>query len=108
MALETLFFQNNTGTVTQFLGERVAYVSSELPSKERHTEFSYFISEHGEHILQGVGRTKVEGERDRYWCIVSEDPGDLLQGILGTDVSRLAKRLLVEVITYLADCVCDE
>jgi len=106
ISLETLFVRHQD-TITQLMGERVAFVTAELPSKDRWTEFSYFISEHGEHILQGVGRTRIKDETDRYWLVMSEDPNDLLQAILGNDVSRLARKLLVEVINYLADCVCE-
>lgn len=98
---EPLFYQNGN-TLVQFSGEHIAHVSSELPSKERHTEFDIFISEHDEWILQGIGRSRVEGETDRMWAVISRDPADLLQAILGNEVSRLAKRLLAETLTSLA------
>jgi hypothetical protein len=106
MGMEPLFYQTGH-TIVQFNGEHVAHVTSALPSKERHTEFDLFLSEHDEWILQGIGRTKVDGETDRYWAVVSDDPADILQSILGQDVSRLAKKLLVESLKHLADCVCD-
>lgn len=106
MALETLAYQHN-GTIVQFMGERVAHVTSELPSKDRHTEFSLFLSEYDEWILQGVGRSRVPGESDRYWAVISDDPADILQSIVGNEVSRLAKRLLTEAMKHLGDCVCD-
>jgi hypothetical protein len=106
MSLGTFFYQTGN-SIVQFDGEHVAHVSSELPSKERHTEFDLFLSSHDEWILQGIGRTKVEGETDRYWAVVSDDPADILQSILGQDVSRLAKKLLTTALNHLADCVCD-
>lgn len=106
MPMQPLFMKHGE-TVTQFNGEQVAHVSAELPSKERWTEFDLFITEHDEWVLQGIGRTKVPGETDRYWTVLSDDPADVLQSILGADASRLAKKLLAEAFKYLADCVCD-
>ena len=96
-----VFFYQSGNTITQFNGELIAHVSSELPSKERHTEFDLFITEHGEWVLQGIGRSKVEGETDRMWAVISKDPADVLQAILGNDVSRLAKRLIAEALKNL-------
>ena len=107
MALETLFYQNGD-TITQFTGEHIATVSAALPSKDRWTEFSIFLTQHDEWILQGIGRTRLEGETDRYWAVISDDPADLLQSIIGQDVSRLAKKLLAETLKNLADCNCEE
>lgn len=106
MAIEPLFYQNGQ-VLTQFNGEHVAHVSSELPSKERHTEFDLFITEFDEWVLQGVGRSRVPGEIDRYWVVISDDPADILSSILDSKVSRLAKKLLVESFNHLAECVCD-
>lgn len=100
MADNTLFYQSGNA-ITQFEGELIAHVSSELPSKDRHTEFDLFITEHGEWILQGIGRSKVENETDRYWAVISNDPADVLQAVLGNDVSRLAKRLIAEALKNL-------
>lgn len=96
-----LFFTNGT-TTTQFSGELISHVSSELPSKDRWTEFDIFISDHDEWVLQGIGRSKVEGETDRYWAVISKDPADVLQAVIGNDVSRLAKRLIAETLTSLS------
>lgn len=105
--IDTYFYQHEN-TVTQFNGELIASVSSSLPSKDRWTEFCLFISEDDEWILQGVGRTKVEGEKDRYWSIVSDDPADILQSIMGNESSRLAKKLIAASFRHLADCVCED
>ena len=96
-----LFYQNGT-TVVQFSGEVIASVSSELSVKDRWTEFDLFITTDDIWILQGIGRTKVEGETDRYWSVVSKDPADVIQAIVGNEVSRLAKRLIAETLTSLA------
>lgn len=95
-----LFFTNGT-TTTQFSGELISHVSSELPSKDRWTEFDIFISDHDEWVLQGIGRSKVEGETDRYWAVISKDPADVLQAVIGNDVSRLAKKLIAETLKNL-------
>lgn len=97
----TLFYQNGH-TIVQFEGELIAHVSSELPSKERHTEFDIFLTIHDEWILQGIGRSKIEGEQDRMWAVISKDPADVLQAIIGNDVSRLAKKLIAATFTSLA------
>lgn len=97
-----LFYQDNHGTITQFSGEIIAHVSSELSVKDRHTEFDLFLSDDDIWILQGIGRTKIETEQDRYWVICSKDPSDILQGIIGNDVSRLAKKLIATTLTNLA------
>ncbi|SRR6266498_1607402 len=98
-----LFYQDSSGSVTQFSGELVAHVSSELSVKDRHTEFDLFLSDDDIWILQGVGRTKIETETDRYWVICSKDVSDVLQGIIGSDVSRLAKKLIATALTNLAE-----
>lgn len=97
----TLFYQNGH-TIVQFEGELIAHVSSELPSKERHTEFDIFLTIHDEWILQGIGRSKIEGEQDRMWAVISKDPADVLQAVIGNDVSRLAKKLIAATFTSLA------
>lgn len=101
--MNEVYFYQTGNTIVQFNGELIAHVSSELPSKDRHTEFDLFLSEHSEWILQGIGRSKVEGETDRMWAIVSRDPADVLQGILGNDVSRLAKKLLATALQNLTN-----
>jgi hypothetical protein len=98
---EPLFYQNG-GTIVQFSGELIAHVSSELPSKDRHTEFDIFLTIHDEWVLQGIGRSRIEGESDRYWAVISKDPADILQAIIGNDVSRLAKKLIAATMVSLA------
>lgn len=93
MKKDVYFYQSGTNIV-QFDGELIAHVSSELPSKQRWTEFDLFLTAHQEWVLQGIGRSNVEGETDRYWSIISKDVTDVLQGILGNECSRLAKKLL--------------
>lgn len=95
---------DSEGNRIQFRGELVSHVSSELPEKPRHTEFSLFLTEANTWILQGVGKSRVPGERDRPWYIVTSDPADFLDKILGEDVSRLAKRLLKDAFLFLRDC----
>lgn len=92
------------GHAIKFTGELVAEVSAELPEKDRWTEFRLWLTDFNTWILQGVGRSRVKGEKDRYWYIVSSDPADWLEKILGDDVSRLAKKLLRDSFTYLRDC----
>lgn len=95
---------NADGSKLQFTGELVAEVSAELPEKLRHTEFTLYLTDFNTWILQGVGKSKVKGESDRYWYVVSSDPADWLEKILGDDVSRLAKKLLRDAFTFLRDC----
>lgn len=85
-------------------GEKVAHVSSELPSKDRWTEFSLYLSDKGEWFLQGVGRSRLQGEVDKPWVIITDDPQDWLNAVLGNDVSRLARKLLAESYQYLQTC----
>lgn len=92
------------GHTIQFTGELVTHVSAELPEKDRWTEFSLYLTESNTWILQGVGRSRVKGETDRYWSVITSDPMDFLDKIIGDDVSRLAKRLLKEAFLYLRDC----
>lgn len=104
MPFEPLFYQEGN-TTTQFNGEHIAHVSSDSPSKQRWTEFDLFISESDEWILQGIGRTSIKGEKDRYWAIVSADPNDVLEALWVK--SSAARKLLSEAMNYLSDCVCD-
>lgn len=103
--MDTYFYQDGTTTV-QFDGEHIAHLSSDSPSKQRYTEFDLFISADDEWVLQGVGRTKVNGEKDRYWTVVSSDPNDILEALWVK--SRATRKLLAEALTYLSDCSCDE
>lgn len=107
-AVETFFYQHS-GSVTQFDGELIAHVSSELPTKDRWTEFDLFLSYPDNiWILQGIGRSRVPGETDRYWSVQSDDPADVLQSIVGSEVSRLAKKLIAEALRNLKVCDCAE
>lgn len=102
MTIDEYFFQSGS-TITQFQGELIAHVSSELPSKDRWTEFDLFLSHpHSEWILQGIGRSRVPLETDRYWAVISKEPSEVLQAVLGNDVSRLAKKLLGVALQNLA------
>lgn len=103
--MEPYFYQDGNTTV-QFSGEHVAHVSSDSPSKQRYTEFDLFISESDEWVLQGIGRTKMKGEKDRYWSVVSADPNDILEALWVK--SRAARKLLSEAMSYLAECVCED
>lgn len=95
---------NSDGSVLKFTGELVSRVSAELPEKDRWTEFELWLTDFDTWILQGIGRSRVKGEKDRYWFVVSSDPGDFLDKILGEDVSRLAKKLLRDAFNYLRNC----
>lgn len=103
--MDTFFYQDGT-TIVQFDGEHIAHVSSDSPSKQRYTEFDLFISQDDEWVLQGVGRTKVKGEKDRYWTVVSGDPNDVLEALWVK--SRAARKLLSEAMNYLSECVCED
>lgn len=94
---------NSEGSI-RFTGELVAKVSAQLPEKDRWTEFELYLSDFDTWVLQGIGRSKVKGEQDRYWYVISSDPADWLEKILGEDVSRLAKKLLRDAFAYLKDC----
>lgn len=95
--------RNSEGEI-RFDGELVAKVSAELPEKDRWTEFELYLTSFNTWVLQGIGRSRVKGEQDRCWYIISSDPSDWLEKILGDDVSRLAKKLLRDAFAYLKDC----
>ena len=95
---------NSDGSVLRFTGELVAEVSAEIPEKQRWTEFKLYLTDFNTWILQGIGRSRVAGEKDRHWYVVTSDPADWLDKILGDDVSRLAKKLLKDAFLYLRDC----
>ncbi len=95
---------NSDGSVLRFTGELVAEVSAEIPEKPRWTEFKLYLTDFNTWVLQGIGRTRISGETDRYWYVVTSDPADWLDKILGDDVSRLAKKLLKDSFMYLRDC----
>lgn len=99
---------NSDGSVLQFTGELVAVVSAEIPEKVRWTEFKLYLTDFNTWVLQGIGRSRVAGEKDRYWYVVTSDPADWLDKILGDEVSRLAKKLLRDAFLYLRDCEPDE
>lgn len=95
---------NSDGSKLQFTGERVAFVTAELPEKDRWTTLELFLSDFNTWILQGAGHSRIKGESTRFWYVVSSDPADILDKILGDDVSRLAKRLLRDSFNFLRDC----
>jgi len=94
--------RNGESTLT-FEGVKVAHVSAELPSKPRWSEFDLYVTSYGEFVLQGVGRSRIPGESDRAWTVISQDPVDVLDSIVGADVSRLAKRLIADSLLALRD-----
>lgn len=96
--------RSSDGQKLRFTGELVAHVSAELPEKQRWTEFTLWLTDFDTWILQGVGKTRVPGESDRFWYVVSSDPSDWIDKIIGDDVSRLAKKLLKDAFTYLRNC----
>lgn len=102
---DTYFYMDGNTTV-QFDGEHVAHVSSDSPSKQRYTEFDLFYSVNDEWVLQGVGRTKIDGEKDRYWAVVSADPNEVLEALWVK--SRATRKLLSEALKYLSECECDD
>lgn len=104
MSEEIYTVTNSDGHQLQFTGELVAEASAELPEKSRWTEFYLYLTDFNTWVLQGIGRTRFPGETDRYWYIVSSDPGDFIDKIVGDDVSRLAKRLLRDAFQFLREC----
>lgn len=99
---------NSDGNVLRFTGELVAQVSSEVPEKDRWTEFRLYLSDFDTWILQIIGRSRVPGETDRFRYIMTSEPGDWIDQIVGPDVSRLAKKLLRDAFAYLKNCESDE
>lgn len=95
---------NADGSKFRFKGEKIASVSAELPSKERWTEFHFFATEEAEWVLQGVGRSRVPGEVDKFWIVLSDDAMDIVNAVVGNDVSRLAKKLIAAIFDGLYDC----
>lgn len=95
---------NSDGHVLKFTGELVAKVSAELPEKDRWTEFELYLSDFDTWVLQGAGKTRIPGEKTRYWYVVSSDPGDWIDKIVSDDASRLAKRLIRDAFHYLKNC----
>lgn len=96
--------QNGEGNILSFTGELVAHVSSSLPEKPRYTEFYLYLTDFDTWVLHGVGRSRVPGETDRHWYVASNDEKDILEKIMGDDVSRLAKKLIAESLRYLKRC----
>lgn len=92
------------GEIFRFEGEKVAFVSAELPLKERWTELTLYLTEDGSWLLHGVGRSRVKGETDRHWVVLTQDPAEWLDSILDKDATRLAKKLLAESFSYLQVC----
>lgn len=92
------------GEILRFEGEKVAFVSAELPLKERWTELTLYLTDDGSWLLHGVGKTRVKGETDRHWVVLTQDPAEWLDSVIGNDASRLAKKLLAESFEYLQSC----
>lgn len=95
---------NSDGHQLQFDGELVAEVSAALPEKDRWTEFQLYLTDFNTWILQGIGRSKIPGEKDRFWYVVTSDPIDWIDKIVGDDASRLAKRLIRDAFQFLREC----
>lgn len=92
------------GEIFRFEGEKVAFVSAELPLKERWTELTLYLTDDGSWLLHGVGRTRVKGEVDRHWIVLTDDPEEWLDSVIDNKASRLAKKLLAESFAYLQSC----
>lgn len=90
--------------VLRFEGEKIAFRTSELPSKDRWTEVTVFLTTFDEWVIQVTGKSRISGETDRNKFIISKDPVDVLNAILSDDVSRLAKQVIADSWLYLMDC----
>lgn len=100
---------NSDGSILRFTGEIVARVSSEVPEKGNWTEFILYLTSFDTWVLQGIGKTRIPGQKDRPWYVVTSEPRDWLEKILGDDVSRLAKNLLNDAFKFLQHCPdCDD
>lgn len=99
-----LFSVTNGHRTLEFEGEKIAFRTSEMPSKPRWTEITCFITLEDEWVIQIIGRSRMEGETDRCKFVISKDPMDVLGAILTDDVSFLAKGLLADSLEYLANC----
>lgn len=98
----------NGAKVLSFEGTEVAFVSAELPSKDRWTEFKLFMTDNGEWVLSTIGRSRVPGEKDRCWAVLTDDPSEWIDSISGNEMSRLAKKLLAQLAdAYASSCECD-
>lgn len=99
-----LFSVRNGHRILEFEGEKIAFRTSEMPSKDRWTEITFFLTLEDEFVIQVIGRSRIEGEVDRCKFSISKDPMDVLSAILGDDVSFLAKGILADSLDYLANC----
>lgn len=65
--------------VLQFMGVRIGASSSHQPGKTRWAEIYIYRTEAGTYIVSGIGRSKIDGESDKCWAYVEENPADVIK-----------------------------
>ncbi len=103
-----LFSVTNGHRKLEFEGEKIAFRTSEMPSKQRWTEVSVYLTLEDEWVIQVIGRTRFENEIDRCKFVISKDPMEVLGAILDDDVSYLSKGVLADTMEYLMSCEYEE
>lgn len=60
--------------VVRFTGALIGSASSARDGKTRWSEISIYVTVGHKYVVQGVGRTTLENEVDKYWVQVCEKP----------------------------------
>lgn len=63
----------------QFSGVRLGQSTSWATSKARWAEIEIYRTVGGQYIVAGVGRSVVDGERDKHWAQVCEFPEAVIE-----------------------------
>lgn len=63
----------------EFRGVCLGSSSSHQPGKTNWAEIFIFRTEAGKYIVAGIGRTKVEGQHDKCWAQVCEEPACVIE-----------------------------
>ena len=85
-----------------FTGRRLARVTSHAQDKPRWIELALYLTQAQTYVLHGCGRTTLEGEVDRNWVQLADDPEGIIDRLylfndLGAKYMPNTSRRLLEV-----------
>lgn len=74
--------------ILRFNGVLIGEASSHKEGKPRWAHITIYRTEAGKYIVAGCGKTTVDGEHDKYWAQVCEQPEGVIQKLHMLDVDH--------------------
>lgn len=87
--------------VIKFNGRELASVTSWTDGKKRWIELDLYITEAGTYVLHGCGRSERDGEVDRHWVQIADDPEGVIDRL--TLMNEIGARYIPHTSMKLLD-----